>query len=76
MASPVLAEKLRALQSLVSEPGFNEEAFDLWDEIKSDLSAEHRYRLIVAWSKSIDPGGGDRFVEACQRVIADLESSE
>lgn len=73
MESSVVVEKLRALQLLVSRPEFSEEAFDLWHEVKDHLPAEHRFRLIVAWSKTIGPENRDEFARACGRVIEDLE---
>lgn len=74
MDSQELAEKLRTLQSLVEGSGFREEAFDLWDEVKPHLLPEHRYRLIVAWSRSIDIQNKEEFRAACDRVVADLDA--
>jgi hypothetical protein len=72
MESQELAEKLRTLQSLVEGSGFREETFDLWDEIKPHLSPEHRYCLIVAWSRSVDLERKEEFGDACNRVLSDL----
>lgn len=74
MTAPELIEQLRTLRSLVQSTGFNQEAFDLWREIKSDFRAEHRLRLIIAWSKSVDADASDQFTAACENVLEDLEA--
>lgn len=77
METSELADKLRALQSLVQRKGIDEEAFDLWNQIKSELGPKHRYELIVAWSRAVSSVNNDQFEYTAAKVISELkEESE
>ena len=76
MKTAELIENLRALQSLVQEEGLREEAFDVWNEVKSHLPPQDRYELIVAWSRVVSSVSDDRFEYAAAKVISRLKNED
>ncbi len=67
-----LVARLEELSTLIRKPESGKEAFDLWNETKSELTTQQRVDILAAWNLHLRTGKELPLVNTIQSVKREI----